>query len=722
MRRDVRANAACAFVLLGLLFSASGVAAQADQRKELERKAGVESREAEKRRAIEKKVGIEPAPKKPTEQPAAAPATAPTPAAAPASPTQQQSGKATPRGPDFDTQVYPVLMAKCGSCHKVGGSGGRSKLILSADVAASFEVARAQVDPSKAATSPLLRRGTGEKHAKAIASPSVEYDLFLKWIETGARRGNAAAKAAIADGQAKSAAVPQASVAAPVPAVPPAPVEPVPAETSAPADGSAAVQSAGVFFVPSVHQALVQGCASCHGADGMAASTTYGVDSAPLTHYASARRNVIPGDPDASALVAKARGEGHGAGVILSDGSPELQLLRSWIASGAVAEPSATDSSAAQVQPTAASRVTADGTQAATASATPGDAPHPHATMRGVGGDLRTMFGSGLPLFAGFRLNGRFDLNYERRDYRDQPLFKGGRNAIQVYHNFLFLSWQEKDSPLSFTAELITLQLWELAYRLSPKHWPVRLTAKAGKLLVPFGSDPLYHHNYGGLAAFDQRMLPIIWAREGVQLSTYARVGPFAFNHDLYAVAGHALRQQDAVLNLQSDLAALDDAQIAIGNRLGASYGPASLYYSVYYNDLRFDRRLVLQALDAQLWKLRGVPFLQDFTFSAGAMRADVTGGGSGRDYYHFASYFMVRYFPVDWLFIQYRQGIQNYDNRRGVIQDDTRWTVADASAHNVGVVARYHGLSFGVFHFWNLERADEVDDDFTRVSLAYEF
>ena len=71
---------------------------------------------------------------------------------------------------------------------------------------------------------------------------------------------------------------------------------------------------------------------------------------------------------------------------------------------------------------------------------------------------------------------------------------------------------------------------------------------------------------------------------------------------------------------------------------------------------------------------------------------------------------------------MQYRQGLRTFDNRRGVIVDDTRLTSADGSTHNFGVVARYRGLTVGVYYFINLEKVDEVPDDLFRVSLAYDF
>ncbi|MBC8133666.1 MAG: hypothetical protein H7X95_11850, partial [Deltaproteobacteria bacterium] len=164
------------------------------------------------------------------------------------------------------------------------------------------------------------------------------------------------------------------------------------------------------------------------------------------------------------------------------------------------------------------------------------------------------------------------------------------------------------------------------------------------------------------------------------------------------------------------------------GNRLGAAWGPLSGWYSTYYNPLGFGRRLLMQAADVMLWRMRGVPVLGHFSFAAGLMRADVSGGddaetgGPGRDYYHFGSYFQARYHPTDWLYVQYRQGLRTFNNRRGVTVDDTRLTSDDGSTHNFGIVARTHGLTGGIYHFINLEKADEIPDDFFRASLTYDF
>ena len=65
-----------------------------------------------------------------------------------------------------------------------------------------------------------------------------------------------------------------------------------------------------------------------------------------------------------------------------------------------------------------------------------------------------------------------------------------------------------------------------------------------------------------------------------------------------------------------------------------------SLWYSPYFNTLGFGRRLFLQALDVAVWRPRGIKILEDFSFGAGLLRGDVSGGseqgygGSGADYY----------------------------------------------------------------------------------------
>jgi hypothetical protein len=335
---------------------------------------------------------------------------------------------------------------------------------------------------------------------------------------------------------------------------------------------------------------------------------------------------------------------------------------------------------------------------------------------------------SGVALPYGFQLNGRFDLNYERHQFTGSPAAAGAADALRSYHHFLFLSRSDAKDRIGLNVEMLGLLFWEARVRLSPDNRPWQLAVAGGKILVPFGADPLFHQSYGGSAGFDQRFLPAIWAQEGAAAHLVVHRRELAVTDDLYVIRGYALRRGDGVLNLRSDFSPDDDTQLAIGNRVGASWGPLSVWYSALYNPLGFGRRLFMQAADVTLWRMRGVPVLEYLSFGAGALRADVSGGesggfgGGGKDYYHFGTYVQLRVHPCDWLYIQYRQGLRTFDNRRGTIVDRTRLTSEDGSTHNFGVVARRRGLSAGVFYFINLEKGTEVPNDLLRMSVAYDF
>jgi hypothetical protein len=236
------------------------------------------------------------------------------------------------------------------------------------------------------------------------------------------------------------------------------------------------------------------------------------------------------------------------------------------------------------------------------------------------------------------------------------------------------------------------------------------------------------HQTYGGFAGFDQRILPVVWAQEGAAVHLTFQRRALAITDDIYVVRGYGLRAADGVLNLQNDFSPADDVRLGCGNRLGAAFGPLSAWYSTYYNPLGFGRRLFMQAIDVMLWRMRRVPVLGHFSVAAGAMRADVSGGddqgvgGPGKDYYHFGSYLQLRYHPTDWLIVQYRQGLRTFNNRRGVIVDDTRLTSDDGSTHNFGVIARYRGMTAGAYYFINLEKGPEIPNDFFRLLVSYEF
>jgi hypothetical protein len=529
----------------------------------------------------------------------------------------------------------------------------------------------------------------------------------------------------------------------------------------------AATSAPGLSFRRIVHPLLIQTCRACHGAGGPAAATRLVLSGDAAADHASVARLITTTDPAQSLLLTKASGSVmHAGGSPWPEGSAAHTRVLAWIKAGgrldglaaSAAPPPATRAepkapplartpgavaTAPESAPEAemdANETTDDASppEAATATAptatptssgapsptlasattpSPGPTPPPHGAV-----------GQGALRFpGGFSLNGRFDLDYERRGFSGDPLANGATNALRSYHHFLFLSRESTGDPFGLSLEMLSLLFWEAHVRWAPRGRAIQVTLAGGKILVPFGADPLFHQSYGGHTGFDQRILPVVWAQEGVAAHVLWQRRAVALTDDLYVVRGYGLRQANGVLNLQSDLSPADDARLAWGNRLGAAWGPLSLWYSALFNMLGFGRRLFMQAADITLWRLRGVPVLEHVSLAAGLLRADVSGGGAGiggpgQDYYHFGSYFQLRVHPTDWLYFQYRQGVRTFNNRRGLWIDDTRLTSDDGSTHNFAVVARDRGFTASVAWFFNLEKTAEIPDDLLRVSLTYEF
>lgn len=87
----------------------------------------------------------------------------------------------------------------------------------------------------------------------------------------------------------------------------------------------------GVSFARDVDPILDVKCASCHA--GNAGGLTLVGD--PADDFQAVSSRVIPGDPDGSLLLGKARGEGHGGGAIISPGQPDYDTIEAWIVEGA---------------------------------------------------------------------------------------------------------------------------------------------------------------------------------------------------------------------------------------------------------------------------------------------------------------------------------------------------------------------------------------------------
>jgi hypothetical protein len=328
----------------------------------------------------------------------------------------------------------------------------------------------------------------------------------------------------------------------------------------------------------------------------------------------------------------------------------------------------------------------------------------------------------------GIRLGGMFDAVYERVG-RSADL-GSGTNSFRNYHHFLFLSRQGDDVPVGFNAELLGLNFYELTARLTGKGSPVRVTAHAGKILVPFGPDPLFHKNYGGLSGVDQRTLPVIWSAIGGGLRFAWARGGLAAADEIYTVQGFDLSARDQTLNMQRDLMAYDGARVAVGNRLALSSGPFTLWYSFYWNPMRFGRMLIMQAVDFTVWR-PSWPVLNRLALGVGAVRAhisaDETFGQPGADassgaYFHFADYVWLRAYLGNWIYVQARSGLATFDNRAGLYYDASRADASDGSHHNLALVVEYAGAQASLGYFWNFEKVDERPDDLFRLTVTYAF
>jgi hypothetical protein len=646
------------------------------------------------------------------------PATAPTPGVPRPSPSP--SAALAPPGPSFRHAVHPLLMQWCQVCHRAGGPAGATHLVLVGDAAADFPAVRALVAPAAPATSPLLVKSAGQMHGGGAPWPADgdAHARVLAWITKGARLDGGPATAPAAE----TPAAPRGTaprVPAPRPAAAPPPIAAeAPGSTAlAPAETPAAAPVAAPPVAaarPDIHDLLTSACAGCHNPRGPAAATHLLLSGDPAADEEAARALVDRAAPARSPLVTKASGELHGGGVVLWPGDPRLARLTAWaeaVAAPAAPAPAGGPRTAAVPGEPPAPRPDAvtSASRAARAEAAPGTAA-PHA---GSGGLL-------LP--AGFFLNGRFDLNYERQHFNGNPWADGSTAALRSYHHFLFLSRESASDPFGLSIEILTLQFWEAHARLGGHGRPWRLLLSGGKILVPFGADPLVHQSYGGLAGFDQRILPPVWAEEGFAAHFGFERRRFVITDDAYVVRGYALPRADAVLNLQNDFSTTDDVRLGWGNRLGVAWFCASAWYSAYVNALGFGRLLFMQAGDLTIARPRPIPVLGHFSAGAGLLRADVSGGGAGLDYYHFGSYFQLRYHPTDWLLFQYRQGLRTYNNRRGLYLDETRLGPEDMSTHNFAAIARYRGLTFTLAYFLLFEKAGEIPNDFLRASVAYDF
>ncbi len=561
------------------------------------------------------------------------------------SPAKQKGAarSTAPGAPSFGRIIHPLLMTTCKPCHSPGAPAGSTRLLLSGDAAADHQVIVRFVNTRDPEASTLLGKVSGATiHGGGAPWPAAgtPYQRVFAWIRGGARLDSAVAaepsatavtpratpKPSRRSTPPSASAEPGAPVPAPiaatpvpeaaVPAVPRAsPAAPLPA---APVIAAPAAPS-GPSFAATVHPVLMNACAICHRAGAPAAVTRLVLSGDPARDEPIVRQLVDAQAPEQSLLVGKGTGHMHGGGAVLSPGDPRLGAILAWVKGLAAAEAPVPASSSAPPAPPLAPVPTPAAVTPGHAGAPPGPGGH-----GGPGG-------AGLALPLGFMLNGRFSLDYERRQFSGDPFEAPSVNALRSYHHFLFLSRDAAGESCGLSVEVLTLQFWEGHCRVPRLPDPLRLVVAGGKIVVPFGADPLYHQNYGGLGGFDQPLLPVIWAVEGMAAHLLVERRAFVFTEDLYVVRGYALPHADSIINLQSGFSTDDATKLGWGNRLGAAWMFVSAWYSSYYNPLGFGRRLFMQAFDLTIWRPRGMPVLQHFSLGAGAAPRRRLGRRSGR-------------------------------------------------------------------------------------------
>ena len=314
---------------------------------------------------------------------------------------------------------------------------------------------------------------------------------------------------------------------------------------------------------------------------------------------------------------------------------------------------------------------------------------------------------------AGFRINGRFDLDYEVSGFNGLPKDITKNDSLKNYHHFLFVSRKNQQEDFSMAVEVIDLAFFDLAYRFGRPG-----TLHAGKIFVPFGAEPPFHKLYGGLNGQDQSFLPFLWAEYGAQWDTLIyKKKSIRLDSNSYIVAGIAGKAGEML-----SLSAGGDAQKpAAGQRLRFAYGSYSSWASVYWS--RYDRGqdLLMYGLDG--YAARGfVPFLPGLSLKAGFLRADIRSQRTLGDYYHFADYLEVAYSLPKGFSLVARTGTITMDNNDGLFWDKTRRSQNDTV--NYSGTAWWHTsyLSVGLEYLARIEKLDEQKNDLLRLLTILEF
>ncbi len=317
---------------------------------------------------------------------------------------------------------------------------------------------------------------------------------------------------------------------------------------------------------------------------------------------------------------------------------------------------------------------------------------------------------------AGFRLNGRFDLAYEVDGFALDNT-DDAKNSLRNYHHFIFVSRNRQSEFFSFNAEILDLSFYEVGLKFGEKH-----QLRFGKVLVPFGADPLFHRSYGGVSGIDQKMLPFVWAELGAVLScNLHQAGMTSIDNEFFAVSG-ITGDADKALSLTGPA---DAGTVALGDRLRVGFGKWSSTVSLYWDRYDGDYNMLLWGIDVAAG-YGFIPGLKNLSMQAGFIRAEVQGSEKSGliNYFHFGDYLQLDYRLPAHMGWRYRAAIVAMENHKGLFFDDrdSKKTSADTMAHSFSLWKRHHGFSVTAELIVNVEAAGEVDNDLFRLTTAVDF
>ncbi len=465
-----RSRAPWSLLLLGLL--AAGVA-RAESPQEKKRKDILDELGLKKKHPAPPPAGdVGPAPSEP-------PAESGEKAGAPGGSRAKQKGAArstAPAAPSFGRVIHPLLMSTCKLCHSPGARRGRDALAAlrrrrrrSPRHRPLREHPRSRSE--HAAGQGLRGHGSRRRRPLATGRHAVPAGARLdpRWRtsrrdhagrarrHSRSRRAPRRRRRAVRRRPPRPLPPPIAATPAPeeaVPAAPPASAAATP--PAAPVIAAPATRPSAPSFAATVQPVLMSACALCHRAGAPRRDDPAGaLGRCRRATKPIVRQLVDPQAPEQSLLVGKATGQMHGGGAVLS---ARRSAARRDLGLGEGARPPRKRPCRPAPRRPAAAPLPPAPAPAAVTGGHAGAAPGPG----GPGGPG----GAGLALPLGFMLNGRFSLDYERRQFSGDPFESPSVNALRSYHHFLFLSRDAAGDPCGLSVEVLTLQFWEAHCRV----------------------------------------------------------------------------------------------------------------------------------------------------------------------------------------------------------------------------------------------------------------